>query len=188
MPMMPRSAIQAVLCGLAISVCAAQTIPSEKATSYPPIKGKAHNDEKLLSADDGLAVISAALDSRVPRPSERDCSHLVHAVYERAGFPYAYADSDDLYKGVEGFQRVRHPQPGDVIVWRGHAGIVVHPSRHVFFSFKTAGPATDDYAAPYWRRRGQPRFYRYVKNDPCPGCNSSNGTLRAARDPKQPRP
>jgi cell wall-associated NlpC family hydrolase len=125
-----------------------------------------------LTADDGLAVIAAALDAKVRRDSAHDCSHLVNAIYRRAGFPYAYASSNDLYDGVEGFRRVSDPQPGDIIVWRGHAGIVVHPSRHVFFSFLTAGPTTDNYSSRYWVARGYPRFYRYVKGDPCAGCTS----------------
>lgn len=95
--------------------------------------------------------------------SQRDCSHLVHAIYERAGFSYTYASSSELYGGVEGFVRVARPQPGDLVVWRGHAGIVVRPSRHIFFSLLRAGPGIDDYEAPYWMSRGRARFYRYVK-------------------------
>jgi len=117
----------------------------------------------LLTPDDGLAVISAALDTQRRFGSNRDCSHLVHAIYEHAGFPYVYASADDLYDGVEGFHRVFHPQTGDLIVWHGHVGIVVRPSRHVFFSFLSAGPGTDNYRSPYWIGRGEPRFYRYVK-------------------------
>jgi NlpC/P60 family len=127
-------------------------------------------DERTLTADDGLSVIAAALDSKVRRHSGRDCSHLVHAIYERAGFPYAYASSSDLYAGREGLQLVARPQPGDLIVWRGHVGIIIRPSRHVFFSYLREGPGVDDYQAPYWTSRGRPRFYRYVKNDSCAGC------------------
>jgi len=124
-----------------------------------------------------MSVISAALDDKVRRDSAHDCSHLIHTIYERAGFPYAYASSDDLYDGVDGFRRVSYPQPGDIIVWHGHAGIVVQPSRHVFFSFLTAGPGTDDYHSRYWIARGEPRFYRYIKNHPCPSCTAVT-TLR----------
>jgi cell wall-associated NlpC family hydrolase len=126
-------------------------------------------------------VIAAALDFKVRRDGGRDCSHLVHSVYEQAGFRYAYASSYDLYDGVEGFRRVWQPQPGDVIVWPGHAGIVVRPSRHVFFSFLTAGPGIDDYQSSYWRARGMPRFYRYVKGNRCLGCTSVNAALRQSR-------
>ncbi len=127
-----------------------------------------------------MSVIAAALDAKVRRDSAHDCSHLVHAIYERAGFPYDYADSDDLYDGVNGFRRVNSPQPGDLIVWPGHAGIIVQPSRHVFFSFLTAGPSTDDYRSRYWAARGQPRFYRYVKTAACADCTSVSA-LRPSR-------
>ena len=139
---------------------------------------RARKSNGTLTPDDGLAVISAALDPKVRRYSGHDCSHLVHAIYERAGFAYTYASSDDLYAGVQRFQRVARPQPGDLIVWRGHVGIVVRPSRHVFFSFMSAGPGVDNYEAPYWVGRGHPRFYRYVKNDPCAGCNALSTTFR----------
>jgi cell wall-associated NlpC family hydrolase len=147
------------------------TIPSDEASR----RRRGRSSERALSADDRLAVIASALDSKTPHSAERDCSHLVHAIYERAGFPYAYASSDDLYAGVQGFQRVSQPQSGDLVVWPGHAGIVIRPSRHVFFSFLHSGPGTDDYRNRYWRGRGQPRFYRYLKNDACPGCTVARG-------------
>ena len=46
-----------------------------------------------------------------------DCSHLVHAIYLQAGFPYPYASSSDLYDGTDDFRRVNRPQPGDLVVW-----------------------------------------------------------------------
>jgi cell wall-associated NlpC family hydrolase len=131
---------------------------------------------KALSSDDRLAVIASALDSKTPRFSERDCSHLVHAIYQRAGFPYSYVDSDQIYDGVEGFERVSRPDTGDLVVWHGHVGIVIRPSKHVFFSFLHAGPGIDDYENRYWRGRGQPRFYRYLKGDHCAGCVLARGS------------
>ena len=127
--------------------------------------------DRALNEDDRLSLLAAALDTRVRR-SERDCSHLVHAIYQQAGFPYSYAPSSEIYAGIEGFQRVKRPQPGDLVVWRGHVGIVVKPSQHIFFSFMRSGPGTDDYEAAYWKGRGHPRFYRYVKGD-CAGCDSN---------------
>jgi len=146
--------------------------PGDPARTAVLLATRSESGKKLqmVSADDGLSIIAAALDSKVRRLAGADCSHLVHAIYERAGFPYAYASSNDLYAGVEEFRRVSHPQPGDVIVWPGHAGVVVRPSKHIFFSFKTAGPSTDDYTAPYWRSRGGPRFYRYMQNSRCAAC------------------
>ena len=148
---------------------------SKTATDDASRRARRRTGERVLSADDRLAVIASALDSKTPRYAERDCSHLVHAIYQRAGFPYAYSSSDDLYDGVQGFQRVAQPQSGDLVVWPGHAGIVIRPSRHVFFSFLHAGPGTDDYKSPYWKGRGQPRFYRYLKNAACAGCTVARG-------------
>jgi hypothetical protein len=59
--------------------------------------------DRTLTPDERSPVIAAALDSKLRLDSERDCSHLVHAIYERAGFPYDYASSSDLYAGMEGF-------------------------------------------------------------------------------------
>ena len=169
-----KCTLAALFCAIGLGVSPAQQPveqpgPAIKTPARTPAKRR-HKVDHSLTPDDGMAVIAAALDAKVHRDSAHDCSHLVHAIYEQAGFPYAYASSDDLYDGLEGFRLVAQPQPGDIIVWPGHAGIVVRPSRHVFFSFLTAGPGIDDYHSRYWIGRGQPRFYRYVKNDPCPGC------------------
>jgi hypothetical protein len=128
---------------------------------------------RLLIPNEGLAILNAALDSRHSRKDfSSDCSHFVHELYERAGFPYEYASSSDLYRGTNQFRRVASPQPGDLAVWRGHAGIVVNPDQHSFFSVLRSGPGVDSYDAPYWKQRGQPRFFRYIKSAPA-GVNTS---------------
>lgn len=121
------------------------------------------NHTRSLTDDDRLSLIAAALDSR-DRKNESDCSHLVHAIYDQAGFTYSYAPSSDLYVGVDGFDRVKKPEPGDLVVWRGHVGIVIKPSQHIFFSVLSTGPGIDDYTTSYWKHRGKPRFYRYAKS------------------------
>ncbi len=179
-----QSAITALLCGLALCVWSTGQAARRSATSNPSQQNASANHRqksanRTLTPDDGLGVISAALDPKVRRYAGHDCSHMVHAIYERAGFPYSYASSDDLYAGVHGFRRITHPQPGDLIVWSGHVGIVVRPSRHVFFSFMSAGPGIDNYESAYWINRGQARFYRYVKNDSCAGCTQLSTVARA---------
>lgn len=149
-----------VLCGLALYSARAQS-PQNDAVSAG--RGAKRKTERPLNKKERREVIATALDSKIPRRAERDCSHLVHSIYERAGFPYVYAPSDDLYDGVEGFQRVAHPQAADLVVWHGHAGIVIKPSRHQFFSFLSHGPGISDYESRYWLGRGEPRFYRYIK-------------------------
>lgn len=170
-----KAGILSLACALCVSVAGAQQYSGNHSAyaSRQPDESQTdtykRSSDFLFTEDDGLAVIAAAMDSRTLRHSG-DCSHLVQAIYRKAGFPYEYATSNDLFTGVEGFERVRQPQPGDLVVWRGHVGIVIRPSRHVFFSFKHAGPGIDDYSSHYWSGRGRPRFYRYVKNDPCAGC------------------
>jgi hypothetical protein len=133
-----------------------------------------------LTQDEGLAVLGAALDFRHYRGSESDCSHFVHVLYQRAGFPYAYAPSIELYSGIDQFQRVTTPQAGDLVVWHGHAGIVVNPVQHSFFSLLRSGAGVEPYDSPYWRRRGHPRFFRYVKGNPGIGLATSlrNASLK----------
>ncbi|MGC1534682.1 MAG: NlpC/P60 family protein [Candidatus Sulfotelmatobacter sp.] len=113
-----------------------------------------------LTRHEGLAIVGTALHSR---HREADCSHLVHAVYERVGFTYDYAPSSDLYAGTDEFRRVAKPQPGDLAVWRGHAGIVINPGEHSFFSLLSSGPGVDSWDSPDWKQWGRPRFFRYLK-------------------------
>lgn len=98
------------------------------------------------------------------RHTRLDCSHFVHYVYQRAHLPYQYASSEELYQGVDAFQRVFDPMPGDLIVWRGHVGIITDPNGNRFVSVLRSGVKTDDYLSAYWRSRGRPRFLRYVGN------------------------
>lgn len=121
---------------------------------------------RLLTNSEGLSVIAAALESRTPKPATPDCSHLVQAIYKRAGFPYEYASSSELYAGAGNFRRIFHPQPGDLVVWPGHVGIVVNPARHIFFSSLRTGHGIEAWDAPYWKARGHARYYRYVMRLP----------------------
>ncbi|HEY6181623.1 MAG TPA: NlpC/P60 family protein [Terriglobales bacterium] len=118
----------------------------------------------LLGAEDGLAVLASALDFRNRASEKADCSHLVHDIYERAGFAYEYVTSNDLYTGTDEFRRVTRPQPGDLIAWPGHVGIVVSPTRHTFYSSLTSGLGVESYDSDYWKRRGHPHFLRFVKD------------------------
>ena len=95
--------------------------------------------------------------------TEMDCSHFVHYLYEMAGLHYSYADSTTLYRGeADGFRRVSKPQPGDVIAWEGHVGIVVDSEQRIFLSVLRTGVKSDDYDSHYWKLRGHPRFFRYT--------------------------
>jgi hypothetical protein len=119
---------------------------------------------RVVTRGDGLSIIQAISDYResLPRHAAKpDCSHLVNDIYDLAGFPYPYAKSSDLYAGHSNFVRVNAPQPGDLIVWRGHVGLVTDPREHLFYSSVRSGLNIEDYTSAYWRRHGLPRFYRY---------------------------
>jgi cell wall-associated NlpC family hydrolase len=115
----------------------------------------------LLSADQGRALVDFAMDSAADLRSHPDCSHFVHLVYSDAGLTYAYQDSRVLRSGVPEFKRVKKPQPGDLVVWPGHVGMVVSPKEKTFFSSVRSGIITESWTAAHWRARGRPRFFRY---------------------------
>ncbi|HZE27277.1 MAG TPA: NlpC/P60 family protein [Terriglobales bacterium] len=159
-------------------VLSAQTRPSletaqgtERKSIVPAEKRLA---PRLLDSDQGLAILGAALESRRPAHAGADCSHLVHAIYEKAGFPYAYASSSDLYAGTDEFRRVAQPRAGDLVVWPGHAGIVVSPGQHTFYSALRSGFGVQAYDSAYWKGRGHPHFFRYVRSAQAPVLTASN--------------
>lgn len=164
-----------LLCVASSPAALAQKQGGSNGTYYATREAPA-SPARPLTLDEGLAILNAALDSRHHAGFTSDCSHFVHGLYQRAGFPYEYASSSDLYAGIDEFRRVTNPQPGDLAVWRGHAGIVVNPAQYSFFSLLRSGPGVDTYDSPYWRHRGRPRFFRYVKAIP----RSRSGSLRSA--------
>ncbi len=125
----------------------------------PSASQGAVSNSRLLSLEEGRTIADAARDQE--QRGAQDCSHLVHQTYLDAGFDYPYASSFELYAGDENFERVRHPQPGDLIVWPGHVGIVLEPLEHSFYSLVSTGLEAQNYEGTYWRSRGRPRFYRY---------------------------
>jgi hypothetical protein len=114
-----------------------------------------------ITPREGKTIVNAAWERERQTGRRPDCSHLVHEVYTLAGYPYPYADSFELYAGTHSFVRVQKPQPGDLVVWRGHVGIVVDPGARSFYSSVTSGLRTEIYDAPEWIARGPARFYRY---------------------------
>jgi hypothetical protein len=69
------------LLGLLATISSAQDGPSEM---------------RLLSADEGRILVNTASEQRGKAGRKPDCSHLVHQIYELAGFPYPYASSYDI--------------------------------------------------------------------------------------------
>ena len=153
----------------ALALAFSYVLTAFAALSLSPLRAAAsqedhHETYRLLTRDEGLEIVDAISDHHPSLRGKRakpDCSHLVNDIYDVAGFPYPYAKSADLYHGHTSFIRVNAPQPGDLIVWRGHVGLVLDPRQHLFYSSLHSGPETENYTSAYWRRRGTPRFYRY---------------------------
>jgi cell wall-associated NlpC family hydrolase len=126
---------------------------------------------KFITDVDGSALFTAVrLDptelvlrlGQQIRTTDLDCSHFVQFLFEQAGLSYGYAPSRILYEGMDGFRRVFRPEPGDLIVWPGHVGVVVDPDETTFVSALRSGVKTASYTSRYWKRRGRPRFFHYL--------------------------
>src|SRR5690242_1930026 len=164
--------IFAALCLAAPSAALGQNVRPASAETHGP---------RPIARTEGRKILAAIPMVDVESESEKDCSHLVHDIYEQAGFPYEYASSRDLYVGSANFTRVRVPQAGDLVVWRGHVGIVINPQQHSFFSFVSSGPDTQFYDSPYWRSRGVAHFFRYSTNKPLHADRTLEATNRPSR-------
>ncbi len=138
-----------------------------------------------IARTEGRKILATIPTVDANSESETDCSHLVHDVYEQAGFPYDYASSRELYIGNTNFTRVRAPQAGDLVVWHGHVGIVIDPKEHSFFSSVRSGPDTQFYDSPYWRSRGTARFFRYLTEKPLRSGQPLEATRHADQQPLQ---
>ena len=165
-------------------------------TSAQPVRGRQASVQKvqparppaiprgfrLLSLDEGRAIAQGIAWADDEEGLSPDCSHLVHALYEQAGYAYPYASSLELYGGTPQFWRVRYAHPGDLVVWRGHVGIVTNPRAHSFFSTTSSGSRIENYRSPYWRVRGYPRFFRYLTKTPLKA--GATTTEAATRQPQ----
>ena len=138
-----------------------------------------------IARKEGRKILATIPTVDTESESETDCSHLVHDVYAQAGFPYDYVSSRELYIGSTNFTRVRAPQAGDLVVWRGHVGIVIDPKEHSFFSSVRSGLDTQFYDSPYWRSRGIARFFRYMTEKPLPSGRTLEATRHADQQPLQ---
>lgn len=162
-----------LLCTAALSAIRVVASPQEPGSAF-----------RLLTSEEGTAVVNAAREYEPQAHGKPDCSHLVHQIYLLAGLDYPYASSFDLYAGSENFRRVRNPQIGDLIAWPGHVGIVLDPAQHTFYSSVQSGLQAEFYDGPYWRARGRPRFYRYaIESHGSPALAVAQTASRAGENP-----
>jgi hypothetical protein len=169
--MMRRCIFEALCLAMASAALGQNVRPASAETPGP----------RPIARTEGRKILATIPMVDAEAASETDCSHLVHDVYEQAGFPYDYVSSRELYIGSTNFTRVPAPQAGDLVVWRGHVGIVIDPQEHSFFSSVRSGPDTQFYDSSYWRSRGIARFFRYVTERPL----RSGRTLEATRHADQ---
>jgi len=173
---MTRRFIFVALCLATASAALSQNVRPASAEAPGP---------RPIGRMEGRKILATIPTVDAKSESETDCSHLVHDVYEQAGFPYDYASSRELYIGSTNFTRVRAPQAGDLVVWRGHVGIVIDPKEHSFFSSVRSGLDTQFYDSPYWRSRGIARFFRYMTEKPLRSGRTLEATRHADQQPLQ---
>src|SRR5215471_18444996 len=138
-------------------------------SSFPVAQSRSDARLHLVSVNQGETIVQAAWELRRGLNPKPDCSHFIQAVYAKAGFVYDYATTREIFTGIDGFRRVQHPQPGDLVVWQGHMGIIIDPGEHSFYSSVLSGFAIENYQSHYWQARvGYPRFYRFVVRQPQP--------------------
>lgn len=90
-----------------------------------------------------------------------DCSHFVHRIYVEAGINYPYTTTKGNWK-VAGFVEVTTPLKGDLILWKGHVGIVNDPLGKTFIGSQTTkGVSIASYNSGYWGSGY--KFLRYSK-------------------------
>jgi hypothetical protein len=143
----------------------------------PPAWAAATPEQPDTHVTSGLAESLLAIGSEI-RQSTLDCSHFVHFVFSKVGIDYDYAPSVSLYQGMAPFRRVLRPKAGDLIVWRGHVGIIVDPGQSTFLSKLRTGVKIASYQSRYWKMKGRPRFFRYSIRTTAPQlqANASAGT------------
>src|SRR5690349_5376107 len=144
-------------------------VQAQERTRGGNLDPRSESDLRLVTWTEGVEIIRVAWHNLSKFDSPIDCSHLVNEIYQLAGLRYPYATSNQLYAGLDGFERVQTPQPADLIVWPGHVGLVVNPQEHSFYSSLNSGLKIDSYDAPAWQARGPARFFRFlVHNDQGP--------------------
>lgn len=171
---------------LILGSSSAQVVSNRATSAGSDTRPQSEGARRLLTWNEGVQVIKVAWKNLSKFDSEIDCSHLVNQIYELAGLHYDYAPSNQLYDGVDAFERVSSPQPADLIVWPGHVGVVVNPQEHSFYSSLNSGLKIDSYDSPTWQARGQARFFRLVvRNGDLPLSTTSEVLSARAADHEQ---
>jgi lipoprotein Spr len=101
-----------------------------------------------------------------------DCSHFVYQVLNAARTRVAADGSFSTqlvdYRSTSAMENsgvwlpTQLPQPGDLVMWDGHVGVVLDPAAGRFIGAQTStGVNEASYATGYWSQRSGRRFLRY---------------------------
>jgi RHS repeat-associated protein len=94
-----------------------------------------------------------------------DCSGSVHSIYAAAGAPYDYTSSnkfaDQVSAGKLPFTIVTSPQPGDVVLQKGHMSIYANNAGTGKNLWSARNPARPFSAGHTSYFKGTPSYYRY---------------------------
>lgn len=98
---------------------------NDSATYCEPFDSNARQDLLSLADPSNFPRTRYRLGSWRAIEKETDCSRFVHEIYKRAGFPFHFRSSRELKYAAE-FETVDADDalPGDLMVFRGHVGIV----------------------------------------------------------------
>lgn len=103
-----------------------------------------------------------------------DCSHFVYQALNGARQKVAAAEkapepqvidyrSTSTIESSGLFIEVKIAEPGDLVMWDGHVGIVVDPVNGTFVGAQTStGVAEANYLSGYWKDRKVKKFLRFV--------------------------
>ena len=86
----------------------------QSAALYAPLSAQdqdtdSRRQQRLASREEGEAIARTALQHWPQLRDKPDCSHLTHDVYAVAGLDYVYAPTNDVFDGIDGFERVARP-------------------------------------------------------------------------------
>ena len=96
----------------------------------PSMNEQARLDLLALADPANFPKTKYRLGSWKPVEKETDCSRFVYEIYKRAGFPFGFRTSRELKNAPE-FVSLPESEamPGDLMVFRGHVGIVAQDGR-----------------------------------------------------------
>ena len=103
---------------------------------------------------------------------EIDCSHLVYralnAARQQLGAAGGFSVHPAIYQSTATMEssgqwvKTEVPEPGDLVLWNGHVGIIIDPAAGKFIGAQTStGVKDESYTTGYWATYPGKRFVRF---------------------------